>query len=91
MKKVKGFKSPRAKRTTITLAFLDRHFDAGDEVSRTSMLKKKLFSPKHIVGGFKVVASGALSKALVFDSRIRFSDTALEAVKKAGGTIREEA
>ncbi len=91
MKKVKGFKSPRAKRTAVTLAFLDRNFDAGDEVSRAAMLKKKLFSPKHVTGGFKVVASGTLSKALVFDSRMRFSDAALAAVKKAGGTVREEA
>ena len=89
MKKLKGFKSPRAKRTAVTLAFLERHFDAGEEVSRTSMIKKKLFSPKRVVGGFKVVASGTLSKALVFDSRVQFSETALSAVKKAGGTIRE--
>lgn len=89
MKKLKGFKSPRAKRVAVTLAFLDRNFQAGDEVSRATMLKKKLFSPKRITGGFKVVASGTLSKALTFDSHIRFSDAALEAVKKAGGTVRE--
>ncbi len=90
LKKVKGFKSPRAKRVTLTLAFLERHFDAGQEVSRESLLSKKLFSPKRVTGGFKVVASGELSKPLVFDSRIRFSDTAIAAVKKVGGTIRED-
>lgn len=90
LKKVKGFKSPHAKRVTLTLSFLERHFDAGQEVSRETLLAKKLFSPKRVTGGFKVVGGGELSKALVFDSRIRFSDTALEAVKKVGGTIRED-
>lgn len=89
MKKLKGFKSPRAKRTAITLAFLERHFDAGEEVSRATLIGKKLFSPKRVAGGFKVVASGTLGKALVFDSRMRFSEAALAAVKKAGGTVRE--
>ncbi|MEI7749919.1 MAG: 50S ribosomal protein L15 [Candidatus Moraniibacteriota bacterium] len=90
LKKVKGFKSPNPKRTTLTLAFLEHHFEAGDEVSRETLIAKKLFSPKKVTGGFKVVSSGELSKALSFDSRIRFSDTALEAVKKAGGTIKED-
>ncbi|NTW14874.1 MAG: 50S ribosomal protein L15 [Candidatus Moranbacteria bacterium] len=90
LKKVKGFKSPRPKRVALTLGFLERHFSAGEEVSRETILGKKLFSPKHVEGGFKVVGSGELSKALTFDSRIRFSDTALEAVKKAGGTVKED-
>ncbi len=89
MKKVKGFKSPRSKRTAITLAFLDRHFEAGEEVSRATLLKKKLFSPKNVMGGFKVISSGTLSKALLFDSRIRFSDTALLAIQKSGSTVKE--
>ena len=91
MKKVKGFKSPKPKRVTLTLSFLEKHFKAGGEVSRATILAKKLFSPRYMAGGFKVVASGTLTKALSFDSRIHFSDTALVAVKKAGCTIREEA
>ncbi|HWQ60300.1 MAG TPA: 50S ribosomal protein L15 [Candidatus Fimivivens sp.] len=90
LKKVKGFKSPNPKRTTLTLSFLDRNFAAGDEVSRETLLAKKLFSPKRVTGGFKVVSSGELTKALTFDSRIRLSDTAMEAVKKAGGTVKED-
>jgi len=90
LKKVKGFKSPRAPRTTITLAFLEKHFEAGEEVSRETLIEKKLFSPKRVEGGFKVVASGTISKALSFESRIRFSESALEAVKKAGGTVLED-
>ncbi len=89
MKKVKGFKSPKPKRVTLTLAFLEKHFSAGEEVSRATILGKKLFSPKHVTGGFKVVGSGTLSKSLSFDAKIRFSDTALDLVKKAGCTIRE--
>ncbi len=90
LKKLKGFKSPRAKRVTLTLAFLERHFEAKDEVNTETLLAKKLFSPKHVTGGFKVVGGGELTTALSFASRIRFSDTALTAVKKVGGTIRED-
>lgn len=91
MKKVKGFKSPRPKRVTLSLSFLDKHFEAGDEVNRATIIGKKLFSPKHVTGGFKVVSSGELTKKLSFDAKIRFSETALAAVKAAGCTIREEA
>jgi large subunit ribosomal protein L15 len=91
MKKVKGFKSPKPKRVALTLSFLEKHFDAGEEVSRTTIIGKKLFSPKHVNGGFKVVASGKLTKALLFDAKIRFSETALVAVKAVGCTIGEEA
>lgn len=91
MKKVKGFKSPRAKRVTLPLSLLEKHFEAGEEVSRATIIGKKLFSPKHTAGGFKVVSGGELTKKLSFDSKIRFSESALSAVKKAGCTVREEA
>ena len=87
MKKARGFKSPKSKRTTLTLGFLEKHFSNGEEVSRESILAKKLFSPKKTIGGFKVVASGSLSKSLSFDAKIRFSDSALDAAKKAGGVV----
>jgi large subunit ribosomal protein L15 len=90
LKKLKGFKSPRAKRVTVTLSFLEKHFDVGETVSRDTLIGKKLFSPKDVKGGFKVVSSGTLTKALVFHEKIKLSDTALEVVKKAGGTITEE-
>jgi len=91
MKKVKGFKSPRSKRVTLTFSLLEKHFEAGEEVSRATIIGKKLFSPKHVVGGFKVVSSGELTKKLTFDAKIRFSETALAAVKKIGCTLREAA
>ncbi len=90
LKKVRGFKSPNPKRVTLPLGFLEKHFEAGEEVSRETLIGKKLFSPKHVEGGFKVVGGGELTKALTFDSRIRFSDTALAAVKQAGGIVRED-
>lgn len=89
LKKVRGFKSPNPKRTTVTLAFLEQHFDDGEEVSRETLVEKKLFSPAAVRGGIKVVSTGTLTKKLVFDSRIRFSGTAEEAVKAAGGTVKE--
>ncbi len=68
LKKLKGFKSPNPKRTTLTLAFLEHHFSVGDEVSRETLLAKKLFSPKKVTGGFKVVSiPDALISLLGFD------------------------
>lgn len=89
MKKIRGFKSPRPKRATVTLGFLEKHFADGEEVSRETLIGKKLFTPAALKGGIKVVASGTLSRKLVFDSRTRFSETAQAAVEKAGGTIKE--
>lgn len=87
LKKVRGFKSPRTKRATLSLSFLDRHFEAGETVCQEALIGKKLYSPKALSGGIKIVATGSISKALVFDSRVRFSETAQAAIEKAGGTI----
>jgi len=89
LKKVRGFKSPRPKRATVTLGVLERHFQPGEEVSRESLIGKKLFTPAALRGGIKIVSKGTLSKKLLFDSRIRFSGSAEEAVKAAGGTFKE--
>ena len=89
LKKIRGFKSPRPKRATVTLGFLDRHFNDGDEVNRATLIAKKLFSPAALRGGVKVVSKGTLTKSLVFDGRVRFSGTAEEAAKAAGCTVKE--
>lgn len=90
LKKVRGFKSPHPKRATVSLSFLEKHFDLGETVNREALIRKKLFSPKQLLGGIKVVATGTISKKLVFDSKIRFSETAQAAIEKAGGTIAAE-
>ncbi|NTW14065.1 MAG: 50S ribosomal protein L15 [Candidatus Moranbacteria bacterium] len=90
LKKVRGFKSPHVKRATVSLSFLEKHFELGETVNRDALIQKKLFSPKQLSGGIKVVATGTISKKLVFDSRIRFSETAQAAIEKAGGTIATE-
>jgi large subunit ribosomal protein L15 len=89
LKKIRGFKSPRPKRATVTLAMLEKSFEDGEEVSRETLVAKKLFSPAALRGGIKIVSTGSLSKKLLFDSRVRFSGTAEEAVKAAGGTVKE--
>ena len=89
LKKVRGFKSPHTKRATISLSFLERHFEAGETVSREALISKKLYSPKQLETGIKIVASGTISKKLVFDSKARFSEAAQKAIEQAGGTIAE--
>lgn len=90
LKKVRGFKSSRTKRATLTLSFLEKHFSDGEEVNRETLIGKRLFSPAALRGGIKVVATGTISKKLVFDSRTRFSETAQKAIEAAGGTVKEQ-
>ena len=90
MKKLKGFKSPRPKAVTLTLAMLDKYFEAGETVSKATLLAKKLYSPQDVKGGFKVVTSGELTKKLVFDGKIKFSETAIEAIKASGSIVASD-
>ena len=41
-------------------------------------------------GGFKVVTSGELTKKLVFDGKIKFSETAIEAIKASGSIVASD-
>lgn len=90
MKKLKGFKAARPKAVTLTLTLLDRHYAPGEIVSRATLIEKKLFSPKDVKGGFKVVSSGTLTKKLIFDEKIKFSETAIEMIKQSGSTVASD-
>lgn len=89
MKKLRGFKSIYQKPFTVTLRQLDKHFASGEKVTRDAFVEKKLFGKVVRRAGVKVVATGELTKKLVFSRDIDLSATAVDAVKKAGGTIEE--
>ena len=80
--KVGGFKSKKPKFETINLDDLQKHFEAGDKVDAKKLLSKGLIlAPRP---GVKILGAGVLSKKLtVFASA--FSETAKEAILKAGG------
>lgn len=68
----------------VNLSLLESTFMAGDIVSPTTLVSKKLIKPKQEV---KILGTGKLSKKLVI-SGCALSKTAREAVLAAGGSIR---
>jgi large subunit ribosomal protein L15 len=87
MKKLRGHKSPHAKRPTITLTMLENRFEAGETVSMETLLGFDMITKLGGRRGVKVVASGTLSKALTIHTDIAISEAAAKAVVAAGGTI----
>lgn len=89
MKKLRGFKSIYQKPFTVTLRQLDKHFADGDKVTLDAFVEKKIFGKIVRRAGVKVVSTGELKKKLTFAKDIDLSESAVEAVKKAGGSIEE--
>jgi large subunit ribosomal protein L15 len=89
MKKVRGFKSTHPKKNVIKLSDLDKNFKDGEIVSIESLMKAGLVSKKDVKSGTKILSSGTITKKVVIDKNILFSETAKDAIIKAGGTIQE--
>lgn len=89
MKKLRGFKSIYQKPFTVTLRQLDKHFVDGDKVTLDAFVEKKIFGKIVRRSGVKVVSTGELKKKLTFGKDIDLSESAVEAIKKAGGSIEE--
>lgn len=89
LKKVRGFKSPHDKVYVVTLASIEKHYEAGSEVSIASLIEKKMVRDNASLRGVKILATGTLSKAVTVASGILLSDTAREAITKNGGTVAE--
>lgn len=71
MPKRKGFTSHRPAVATVTLRSIDHAYAAGETVSPDSLVAKGLIHG-YTVAGVKVIATGKLSKKLIFD-RVRLS------------------
>lgn len=89
MKKLRGFKSIYQKPFTVTLRQLDKHFADGEKVTRDAFVEKKIFGKIVRRSGVKVVTTGQLTKKLIIAKDIDLSASAIEAIKKAGGSIEE--
>lgn len=87
MKKKRGFKSPHAKKTVISLAGIDKVFSDGDTISIATLLEKSLVSHKKKRDGARIVANGEISKKVTIASEIGVSTKAKEMIEKAGGKI----
>jgi large subunit ribosomal protein L15 len=70
---------------TVNVSDLEAVFAAGDEVTPQAAREKRLIGPN--VQVFKVLGSGELTKKLTVAAH-RFSKTAEEKIKKAGGAAK---
>ena len=89
LKKVRGFKSPTAKRATVTLSILEKHFAAGATVTVEELLEKRAVTKNAKRAGVKVVATGTLTKTLILSEGIACSAGAKEMIEKQGGKVAE--
>lgn len=83
--KLGGFKSLRAKPEVVNLDQLEAMFNVGEVVNTKRLIEKNLIdSAKH---GVKVLGKGKLTKKLTVAAS-SFSETAKDAIIKAGGKIQ---
>ena len=87
MKKNRGFKSPHAKKITISLARLSAIYDDGDTVSIETLTQKKVLRAKTVRYGARIVANGEITKKLTIDEWVGVSKIAKEKIEKSGGKV----
>ncbi len=87
MKKNRGFKSPHAKKITLSLAKLDTLYNDGDTVSIKTLAEKKVLRVQTIKNGVRIVATGEITKKITIDENIGVTTSASDKIQKAGGKI----
>jgi len=84
--KVRGFRSIRQKMQIINLSDLEKTFKEESVVNLQSLLKVGLI--KNIKPGVKILGKGNLTKKITIEN-CSFSESAKDAINKAGGSIKE--
>ncbi|MDO9231504.1 MAG: 50S ribosomal protein L15 [bacterium] len=87
MKKKKGFKSRETKATVLSLDQIEKEFKDGEIVNVESLVKTKLLGKVIKREKIKILGAGKFSKKLSFSKDILLSESAKEAIKKAGGKV----
>lgn len=87
MPKRKGFLSHRPTVIVVTLKQIEAAFKAGETVSPDALVEKRIIKG-YGQGGVKVVATGTLTKSLVFD-KLRLTKSASELIEKAKVTSQK--
>lgn len=87
LKKVRGFKSRAAKKNLIKLDALEKAFKDGELVSLETLLTAKLINKKDASAGAKILGNGNIVKKLTIAKEILLSESAKNAIIKAGGKI----
>ena len=87
MKKNRGFKSPHAKKVTLSLSKLENIYNDGDTVSIETLAKRKILRVKTIKNGVRIVATGKITKKLIIDKNIGVTISAKKQIEKIGGKV----
>ncbi len=87
MKKNRGFKSPHAKKVTLSLSKLENIYNDGDTVSIETLTKRKILRVKTIKNGVRIVATGKITKKLIIDKSIGVTISAKKQIEKIGGKV----
>lgn len=86
----RGFKNAdfKVEYAVISLATLNEKFESG-EVTKEALVEKGLLKGAEKNKPVKILANGELTKKLVFVGIDKFSKTAEDSIKKAGGEIKQ--
>jgi large subunit ribosomal protein L15 len=82
LKKVRGFKSPHAKKINLNLNDLERNFSEGDLIDMASLIKAGLVGKIESRRGVKILGDGKLTKKITVSDEIAVSASAKKALGK---------
>ncbi len=82
LKKVRGFKSPHAKKVNINLNDIERNFKDGDVISMKSLIESGLIDKIEARRGVKILGTGKLAKKVSVDKDILMSESSKKAIGK---------
>ncbi|QQR77755.1 MAG: 50S ribosomal protein L15 [Candidatus Moraniibacteriota bacterium] len=87
LKKVRGFKSPHAKKSFVKLSDIVRVFTSEETVSAETLVAKNLAPTEILKSGVKIIGLGTVPKNLSFDSALSFSESVRAGIEKSGGKM----
>lgn len=89
MKKVRGFKSIKAKPAIVDISVLEKKFDDNDVVNKESIIKSGILSEVEAIGGIKLLGSAEFNKKLIIGKEILLSKSTRDSIEKAGGKVEK--
>ena len=85
MKKLRGFKSLKAKAFPIQLSQLEKKLNSGVTVTRELLASEKMISKSQLFSSVKILGSAKLTKQFIIGKDIQCSQSAKQSIEAAGG------
>jgi len=90
MKKIRGFKSIKAKALIVDIVKLGEKFKDGDTVNRETLIKKNFFDKMETEGKrIKILGNSPIKIKLTIGQNILISAASRKAIETAGGEIQK--